>query len=51
MNVLLLLFALFAVSSAASSEDVALPSSSASRAVLHVLGVAQDAGYPQINCY
>ena len=50
MNVLLLL-ALFAVSSAASSEDVALPSSSASRAVLHVLGVAQDAGYPQINCY
>ncbi|MDG1112444.1 MAG: MBL fold metallo-hydrolase [Pseudomonadales bacterium] len=51
MKVLLPLLVLFAVSSVAFSEDVAPPPSTASKAVLHVLGVAQDAGYPQINCY
>jgi pyrroloquinoline quinone biosynthesis protein B len=50
MKVLLLLV-LFAVSSAALSEDAALSPPATSKVVLHVLGVAQDAGYPQVNCY
>lgn len=51
MKVLLPLLVLLAISSTASSEPVAPPPSTDSKAVLHVLGVAQDAGYPQINCY
>ena len=47
----LLLFVLFAVSLAALSEDASLSPPTTSKVVLHVLGVAQDAGYPQVNCY
>ncbi len=51
MNGLLPLLVLFVVSSAALSQAHAQPPSAAAKVVLHVLGVAQDAGYPQVNCY
>ena len=51
VNVLLLLFAWFGYSVGFASEGSMPNPSSGSSVAVQVLGVAQDAGYPQINCY